>query len=270
MMPYAFILGGTGQIGRATAEHLRDGGWSVTLAHRGQRPVPPSFLARGIKVVTVDRRQDSELARALSGGADLLVDAVAYGPEDACQLLTLQRSLDAIVVISSASVYCDGAGRTLDEAAETGFPRLPDPISERQIYGRTRSSDLFDTQGGARTRASGKSGGARDGPPAGRDQRTRLAACKGMVVRQARARSPPEDTVGLPRPEPLPYGLGREYRRTDSNGSAACRTANSEYCRSRCPDGGGDWVPDRATSRFCRRDHATAGHQLLSAPGRAH
>ncbi|MBV8565412.1 MAG: reductase [Methylobacteriaceae bacterium] len=61
-----------------------------------------------------------------------MVDAVAYGPQDARQLLTLQRSLGAIVVISSASVYSDGAGRTLDEAAETGFPRLPDPISERQ------------------------------------------------------------------------------------------------------------------------------------------
>jgi hypothetical protein len=39
-MPHAFILGGTGQVGLATANRLLEAGWSVTLAHRGRRPVP--------------------------------------------------------------------------------------------------------------------------------------------------------------------------------------------------------------------------------------
>lgn len=36
------------------------------------------------------------------------------------------------MVISSVSVYRDALGRTLDEAAQTGFPELPDPIPETQ------------------------------------------------------------------------------------------------------------------------------------------
>ena len=37
-----------------------------------------------------------------------------------------------MIAISSASVYADDAGRTLDEAAETGFPQLPVPTLEPQ------------------------------------------------------------------------------------------------------------------------------------------
>jgi nucleoside-diphosphate-sugar epimerase len=37
-----------------------------------------------------------------------------------------------MVVISSSSVYRDHAGRSLDEADRTGFPELPQPISETQ------------------------------------------------------------------------------------------------------------------------------------------
>ncbi len=131
-MPHAFILGGTGQIGRAVAEHLLDHGWTVALAHRGHRPAPAELAARGAVAVTLDRDQPSALGRALAGGADLLVDAVAYGPDHAAQLLDVQADIRALVVISSSSVYRDGAGRTLDEAATTGFPLLPEPIGEDQ------------------------------------------------------------------------------------------------------------------------------------------
>ncbi len=131
-MPHAFILGGTGQIGRATAAHLLDHGWTVALAHRGHRPAPAELAARGAVVVTLDREQPGALGRALAGGADLLVDAVAYGPDHAAQVLEIQSDIRALVVISSSSVYRDGAGRTLDEAAVTGFPVLPEPIGEDQ------------------------------------------------------------------------------------------------------------------------------------------
>jgi nucleoside-diphosphate-sugar epimerase len=46
--------------------------------------------------------------------------------------MRLQSCLGSIVVVSSSSVYRDAAGRTLDEAAETGFPQLPHPITEQQ------------------------------------------------------------------------------------------------------------------------------------------
>jgi len=42
----------------------------------------------------------------------------------------VQNSVGALVIVSSSSVYRDDAGRTLDEAAQNGFPELPDPIAE--------------------------------------------------------------------------------------------------------------------------------------------
>jgi hypothetical protein len=44
----------------------------------------------------------------------------------------VQCRVGALVVVSSASVYRDAAGRTLDEAAASGFPELPVPIPETQ------------------------------------------------------------------------------------------------------------------------------------------
>ena len=131
-MPHAFIIGGTGQIGRATAERLLDCGWTVAVAHRGDGLLPAGLAERGAVAIKVDRDRSDDLALALRDGADLVVDAVAYGPEHGRQLLEMQGSIGSIVVVSSSSVYRDGAGRTLDEAAETGFPDLPEPMSERQ------------------------------------------------------------------------------------------------------------------------------------------
>ena len=131
-MPHAFIIGGTGQIGRATAGRLLDAGWTVTIAHRGLRPPPPGLFERGVKVVALDRDEPGALARALASGADALIDTVAYDWNHARQLLEVQGVLGSLIVVSSSSVYRDGLGRTLDEAADTGFPELPDPISEAQ------------------------------------------------------------------------------------------------------------------------------------------
>ena len=131
-MPHALLLGGTGQIGQATAAELLDHGWSVTLAQRGTLPAPMDLVARGVAIVQVDRERPGELGRALGGGADLLLDAIAYGPEHGRQVLDLQGNVGALMVVSSSRVYRDDAGRALDEAAATGFPRLPDPIRESQ------------------------------------------------------------------------------------------------------------------------------------------
>ncbi len=131
-MPHAFIIGGTGQIGQATAGCLVDSGWTVTIAHRGLRSPPPRLFERGVKVVTLDRDEPGALARALASGADALIDTVAYDRNHARQLLEVQGVLGSLIVVSSSSVYRDSLGRTLDEAAGTGFPELPDPISEAQ------------------------------------------------------------------------------------------------------------------------------------------
>jgi uncharacterized protein YbjT (DUF2867 family) len=121
----ALIIGGTGQIGRAVARALLDRGWQVALGSRGQRAFPADLAQRGVEIAAVDRNEPGALARVLGGGADVVVDTVAYDQSDADQLLDLQANVGGFVVISSASVYRDERGRTLDEARVTAFPSCP-------------------------------------------------------------------------------------------------------------------------------------------------
>jgi nucleoside-diphosphate-sugar epimerase len=80
-------------------------------------------------VVTLDR--DADGALAVADGFDLLVDVIPFTAAHAEQLLA--RDVGAIVAISSASVYADDTGRTLDEATGVeDFPELPLPIRETQ------------------------------------------------------------------------------------------------------------------------------------------
>jgi nucleoside-diphosphate-sugar epimerase len=126
----AFIVGGTGQIGRAVAADLLEHGWRVTVAHRGIRPPPNNLVERGTKIIILDRDKPGELARAVKPGVDALIDTVAFHPEHAHQLFEVQHNVGTFVVISSSSVYRDAYGRTLDEAPQNGFPDLPVPIPE--------------------------------------------------------------------------------------------------------------------------------------------
>ncbi|HEY2482218.1 MAG TPA: NAD-dependent epimerase/dehydratase family protein [Caulobacteraceae bacterium] len=127
----ALIVGGSGQIGQATARTLLGAGWSVRLAQRTAARLADD-LARQLEVVAMDREAPGALARALGGGADAVIDTVAFDEAHARQLLGIAADVGAFVVISSGSVYCDAAGRTLDEAAEGGFPDFPVPITEDQ------------------------------------------------------------------------------------------------------------------------------------------
>jgi nucleoside-diphosphate-sugar epimerase len=68
---------------------------------------------------------------AVANGFDLLVDVIPYEAAHAEQLLALD--VGAIVAVSSASVYADDEGRTLDEAqTEDEFPDFHGPIRETQ------------------------------------------------------------------------------------------------------------------------------------------
>jgi nucleoside-diphosphate-sugar epimerase len=130
MSRHAFILGGTGQIGRAVTVDLLEHGWRVTIAHRGLRPPPNDLIERGAEIVILDREKPGELALAVKPGVDALIDTIAFHPEHAHQLLEVQHNVGTFVVISSSSVYRDALGRTLDEARQNGFPDLPVPIPE--------------------------------------------------------------------------------------------------------------------------------------------
>ncbi len=131
MAPTALIIGGTGQIGRAVARELLDHGWSVRLAQRSNDGLPADLAAR-VDSLTLDRDQPGALKAALAGGVDAAVDTVAFNDDHARQWLDVEADIGALVVISSASVYRDAAGRTLDEAAQSGFPEFPVPIDEDQ------------------------------------------------------------------------------------------------------------------------------------------
>jgi nucleoside-diphosphate-sugar epimerase len=121
----AFLLGGSGQTGRALIPRLRERGWEVVVASRGERAVP-----EGVEHVRVDRADTAALKQALGDGADVLVDFVAFEREHAEQLLSLGGLVRSLVVLSSAAVYFEADGPRLESAGESSFPRLPVPLTE--------------------------------------------------------------------------------------------------------------------------------------------
>lgn len=132
MARHAFVVGGTGQIGRAATIELLNRGWRVTLTSRGKRPADNDLVVRGARLITLDREQPSALATALADGSDAVIDTIAYTEAHADQLLDVQSDVGVFVVVSSASVYRDGDGRTLNQAGELGCPVFPEPITEAQ------------------------------------------------------------------------------------------------------------------------------------------
>lgn len=139
-MPSAVVLGGNGQIGRAAAERLAESGFDVTVVSRSGQ-LPEKLIDIGVRSARADRTAEGELEAAIGDGADVLVDVIAFTARDAEQLLALSRRVGSLIVISTASVYADRKGRTLDEAESVDtFPHLPAPIPETQ-----RTAEPSDT-----------------------------------------------------------------------------------------------------------------------------
>ncbi len=132
MSPVAFIVGGSGQIGQALCRRLLADGWRVTAAQRNCESFPEALRSLGAATIVLDREEGGALARAVGGGVDALIDTVAYDAAHARQLLEIEADVGAFVIVSSASVYRDAKGRTLDEAAANGFPDFPVPLAEDQ------------------------------------------------------------------------------------------------------------------------------------------
>jgi len=131
MAKTAFLLGGTGQIGRAAAARFVAAGWEVVLASRGERPIATEL--EGLRHVQLDREDGDALRKGLGNGADVLVDVVAFEQEHANQLLSMADLVRSLIVISTGSVYVDRQGRSLDEATKDDeFPEHPGPIQEAQ------------------------------------------------------------------------------------------------------------------------------------------
>jgi nucleoside-diphosphate-sugar epimerase len=128
-MRRALILGGTGQIGRATAARLLAAGWQVNLTGRDPAHMPGEIASAGGRFVAADRYDTEQLALALGDGVDLLVDCICYTAAAATQLLPLVRNVGSTVMISSKAVYVDGAGH---HSNSEDAPRFDGPIDERQ------------------------------------------------------------------------------------------------------------------------------------------
>lgn len=128
-MPRAVLIGGTGMIGRAAARNLAEHGWDVVVVSR-TGTLPGGLAELGVESVVADRADDAQLRAALAGGADAVLDTVAFTREHGEQLNRLEGLAGSLVVISSASVYADDEGRALDGEGE--LPHMPVPILETQ------------------------------------------------------------------------------------------------------------------------------------------
>src|SRR3954465_12019276 len=128
-MPRAVLIGGNGMIGRAAARALAGDGWKVVAVSRSGS-LPEGLAELGVEAVVADREDDAQLRAALSGGAEVLFDSMAFGLEHGEQLNGLEGLVGSLVVISSASVYADDEGRALD--GEGDPPVMPVPILETQ------------------------------------------------------------------------------------------------------------------------------------------
>lgn len=130
MQKTALLVGGSGQIGVATARALVSAGWSVTIAHRGTRALP-SDLAGYVADLTLDHADGDALAAA-ARGHDLVLDCVAFTPDDVMPYLALVGKLGSLVAISTASVYLGTNGTWMDVATgDDDFPRFPVPLTEQ-------------------------------------------------------------------------------------------------------------------------------------------
>jgi nucleoside-diphosphate-sugar epimerase len=111
---------GAGQIGHAGALVLRDAGWDARVFARSH----PDWFVDG---ATFERYVTDESA---APSADIVLDTIAYDEDDVARYDP--HAVGRLMVVSSASVYCDAKGRSLDEAAQDGFPHFPAPITEDQ------------------------------------------------------------------------------------------------------------------------------------------
>ena len=128
-MPRAVLIGGNGMIGRAAARALARDGWEVVAVSRSGS-LPEGLAELGVEAVVADREDDAQLRAALSGGAEVLFDSMAFTREHGEQLNGLEGLVGSLVVISSASVYADDEGRALDGVGDP--PVMPVPILETQ------------------------------------------------------------------------------------------------------------------------------------------
>ncbi|HJP80221.1 MAG TPA: NAD-dependent epimerase/dehydratase family protein [Pseudonocardiaceae bacterium] len=144
-MPRALLIGGTGQIGTATAHRLLQHGWTVHLTGRDPANMPTDLTEAGATFTTAHRDNPSQLADALGDGADLLLDCLCYTTADAQLLLPLAANATSTVMISSKAVYVDDHGNHSNSPTP---PRYTHPVRETQTTLAPRTDIPYNTRDG--------------------------------------------------------------------------------------------------------------------------
>jgi len=151
MQKTALVIGGSGQIGVASARRLLDLGYRVTSAQRGTRSLPAD-LTGNVEVIALDRSEPGAVSTA-AAGHDLVLDCVAFRPADADPYRALVGDLGSLVVISTASVYLGSNGTWMDIATgPDDFPVLAVPVTEDHPT-VTDEAEGYSTQKAALERA---------------------------------------------------------------------------------------------------------------------
>lgn len=126
----ALVFGGTGQLGHAVAKQLLETGWQVKIVTRSGRPPASDLMEKGGVPIDGANRSSAEVVLADNENFDAIFDPTTYTAEQATNLLSAKHRFGTLVTVSSASVYCDKQGRTLDEAGQNGFPDFGGPLKE--------------------------------------------------------------------------------------------------------------------------------------------
>jgi len=111
---------GAGQIGYAAALDCQARGWDFTI-HARSRPnwfeFKPEFRSH-------------TAGTDPSPIADVVIDTIAFDEGDVTRYDP--DTIGRLIAVSSASVYCDDKGRTLDEGPVNGYPEFDGPVTESQ------------------------------------------------------------------------------------------------------------------------------------------
>nr|WP_090582572.1 nucleoside-diphosphate sugar epimerase [Arthrobacter sp. ov407] len=114
-------------MGGMTALRLAKAGWNVDVTGRSSSRMPVELLQAGVRFHQIERSDSSGIDELVGGGADLLVDLVAYTAADVRAILPVMALVASPVLVSSRAVYTDAAGRHVngDES-----PQFEGPIRE--------------------------------------------------------------------------------------------------------------------------------------------
>lgn len=127
-MRKALVFGASGQMARALGPMLVAQGWLVDAVTRAGRDLPPQLAGCTRHAPYAGSRAATIRA---GGGYDAVFDPMALTAADAADLLAARADVGQFCVISTASVYADAQGRSLESAAD-GFPEFPREIQESQ------------------------------------------------------------------------------------------------------------------------------------------